>query len=101
YRSTYPIAPFANFQFFSTRAPAPMFTFTNATNFIAKHAFVVMPKAPRKPAATPQMQFAYPLPYGAVLRDGGVQFSVYSKSATGMRLLLYRHVHDREPHKLI
>ena len=78
-------------------------TFTSATNFIARTtaAFVVMPKTPRKPATPPQMQFSYPLPYGAQLRDGGVQFSVYSKSATGMRVLLYRHVHDREPVKLL
>jgi isoamylase len=74
--------------------------FTTATNFLAKHAFVVMPKAARK-SVQPQMQFSYPLPYGAMLRDGGVQFAVYSKSATAMRVLLYRHVHDREPVKLI
>ena len=40
-------------------------------------------------------------PTARMLRDGGVQFSVYSKSATAMRVLLYRHVHDREPVKLI
>src|SRR3954451_20501007 len=74
--------------------------FTTATNFLARHAFVVMPKASRNPVL-PQMQFSYPLPYGANIRDGGVQFSVYSKSATAMRVLLYRHVHDREPHQLI
>ena len=68
--------------------------FTTATNFLAKHAFVVMPKAARKPVQ-PQMQFSYPLPYGAMLRDGGVQFAVYSKSATAMRVLLYRHVQLR------
>ena len=81
-----------------------MFTpFTSATNFLARTtaAFVVMPKTPRKPATPPQMQFTYPLPYGANVRDGGVQFSVYSKSATAMRVLLYRHVHDREPVKLL
>jgi glycogen operon protein len=75
-------------------------TFTSATSFLARTAFVVMPKTPRK-TVSPQLQFSYPLPYGAVIRDGGVQFSVYSKSATAMRVLLYRHVHDREPHKLI
>lgn len=79
--------------------------FTTATNFLARNiftrqAFVVMPKTTRKPAQ-PQLQFSYPLPYGAVLRDGGVQFVVYSKSATAMRVLLYRHVHDREPARLI
>ncbi len=75
-------------------------TFTSATSFLARTAFVVMPKTPRNPA-TPQLQFNYPLPYGAVLRDGGVQFSVFSKSATAMRVLLYEGVQDREPNKLI
>ena len=31
----------------------------------------------------------YPLPYGAILHEGGVQFVVFSRSATAMRLLLY------------
>jgi glycogen operon protein len=74
--------------------------FTTATNFIARHAFVVMPKTIRK-TPQPQLQFNYPLPYGAVLRDGGVQFVVYSRSATAMRVLLYDHVNDREPTRLI
>ncbi|MFO0789803.1 MAG: glycogen debranching protein GlgX [Pirellulales bacterium] len=60
-----------------------------------------MPKASRKPTPPPPAQFSYPLPYGAVLRDGGVQFVVYSKSATAMRVLLYHRVTDRDPHKLI
>ncbi|MEM9659927.1 MAG: glycogen debranching enzyme, partial [Planctomycetota bacterium] len=47
------------------------------------------------------MQFRYPLPYGAILQDDGVQFSVYSKSATAMRVLLYRRVSDREPFRTI
>ncbi len=74
--------------------------FTTATNFFARHASVVMPKAVRKPSL-PHLQFNYPLPYGAVLRDGGVQFVVYSKSATAMRVLLYQRVTDREPVRLI
>ena len=74
--------------------------FTTATNFIARHAFVVMPKAARKPSPPP-MQFSYPLPYGANLRDGGVQFSVYSRSATAMRVLLYQRVIDRDPVRVI
>ena len=50
--------------------------FTTATSFLARHivartAFVVMPKQARKPLQ-PHLQFGYPLPYGAVLRDGGV-----------------------------
>ncbi|HEX3600849.1 MAG TPA: glycogen debranching protein GlgX [Lacipirellulaceae bacterium] len=59
-----------------------------------------MPKTARKPSPPP-MQFNYPLPYGAVLRDGGVQFAVYSKSATAMRVLLYQRVTDRDPVKQI
>lgn len=74
--------------------------FSTATNFFARHAFVVMPKTARKPQP-PQMQFSYPLPYGAVLRDGGVQFVVYSRSATAMRVLLYQRVADREPSRII
>ncbi len=49
----------------------------------------------------PTMQFSYPLPYGAVLHEDGVQFVVYSKSATAMRVLLYNEVCDREPARLI
>jgi glycogen operon protein len=58
-----------------------------------------MPKTARK--NPPQLQFTYPLPYGAVLRDGGVQFVVYSKSATAMRVLLYEKVNDRDPQELV
>ena len=79
--------------------------FTTATNFLARnifarHAFVVMPKTTRK-TAQPHLQFSYPLPYGAVLRDGGVQFVVYSRSATAMRVLLYQRVNDREPARIV
>jgi glycogen operon protein len=37
------------------------------------------------------------LPYGAMVQEGGTQFTVYSRSATGMRLLLYDALGDREP----
>jgi glycogen operon protein len=47
------------------------------------------------------MQFRYPLPYGAIVQDGGVRFVVYSKSATAMRILLYRRVSDRDPYRTI
>jgi glycogen operon protein len=47
------------------------------------------------------MQFRYPLPYGAILQDGGVQFVVYSRSATAMRVLLYRRVTDRDPYRVV
>ena len=63
----------------------------------------------------PPLQFSYPLPYGAVLHDGpaatnggqtpqpaaGVQFVVYSRSATAMRVLLYDAVDDPEPSEVI
>ncbi len=72
---------------------------------------------PRKPRSTgrrsharkalPPLQFSFPLPYGAVLqegagrRTGGVQFVVYSHSATAMRVLLYDGVGDRDPAEAI
>jgi glycogen operon protein len=43
------------------------------------------------------LQFTHPLPYGAILHDHGVQFVVFSRSATSMRVLLYDHVESREP----
>ncbi|GAA5505038.1 glycogen debranching protein GlgX [Novipirellula caenicola] len=49
----------------------------------------------------PDQQFAYQAPYGATLQDTGVQFSVFSRSATAMRLLLYNKVNDREPSEVI
>jgi len=49
----------------------------------------------------PALQFHYVLPYGAVIHDGGVQFSVFSRSATSMRLLLYNQVDDTEPDEII
>ncbi|MEE2935605.1 MAG: glycogen debranching protein GlgX [Planctomycetota bacterium] len=49
----------------------------------------------------PTLQFAYQPPFGAKLQDTGVQFSVFSRSATTMRLLLYNKVSDREPAEVI
>jgi glycogen operon protein len=55
----------------------------------------------------PPLQFSHPLPYGAVLHDSfgqrerGVQFIVYSRSATAMRVLLYDGVDDPEPAEVI
>jgi len=43
------------------------------------------------------LQFTHPLPFGAIPTDGGVQFVVFSRSATEMRLLLYDNVEDPEP----
>ena len=47
------------------------------------------------------LQFTHPLPYGAILHDGGVQFVVFSRSATAMRVLLYEDVDDPEPAEII
>jgi isoamylase len=74
-----------------------------------------MPPRKSKPAAQrtharkplPPLQFSYPLPYGAVLHErvgrnkGGVQFVVYSHSATAMRVLLFDGVDDPEPAEII
>ncbi len=49
----------------------------------------------------PKLQFQHILPYGAVLHDSGVQFVVFSRNATEMRLLLYDDVNDREPAEVI
>jgi len=51
-----------------------------------------------RPAA---LRFAHPLPYGAITHDGGVQFVVFSRSATSMRVLLYRKTNDPEPAEII
>ena len=67
------------------------------------------PKRPARPTrpALPPLQFNFPLPYGAILEPngpggvGGVQFVVYSRSATAMRVLLYDSVADREPSEVI
>ena len=47
------------------------------------------------------LQFTHSLPYGAILREGGVQFVVFSRSAVSMRVLLYNDVEDREPAEII
>ncbi len=48
-----------------------------------------------------ELRFAHPLPYGAIVHDGGVQFVVFSRSAHAMRVLLYNKVRDREPADII
>ncbi len=53
----------------------------------------------RKPL--PTLQFSQALPYGAILHDKGVQFAVYSRSATAMRVLLYDSVEATEPSEVI
>ena len=49
----------------------------------------------------PELQFAYKLPYGAIVNERGVQFVVFSRSATAMHLLLYDKVDDLEPAEVI
>jgi isoamylase len=49
----------------------------------------------------PALQFAHPLPYGAIVHDGGVQFVIFSRSATSMRVLLYDRVGDPEPSHIV
>ncbi len=49
----------------------------------------------------PKLQFTHMLPYGAVIHDHGVQFVVFSRNATEMRLLLYDNVDDRDPVEII
>jgi isoamylase len=53
------------------------------------------------PSTHNYMQFHYPLPYGAILQEAGVQFVVYSRSATAMRVLLYKRISDREPYRVV
>ena len=49
----------------------------------------------------PSLKFTHPLAYGAILHDDGVQFVVFSRSATAMRVLLYNNVADPEPSEII
>lgn len=49
----------------------------------------------------PELQFTYQLPFGAIAKEGGVQFSVFSRNATSMSLLLYSRPSDREPAEVI
>jgi isoamylase len=49
----------------------------------------------------PALQFTQPLPYGAILHEDGVQFVVFSRSATAMKLLLYDRIDNRDPVEII
>ena len=49
----------------------------------------------------PALHFTHPLPYGAVVHADGVQFVIFSRSATAMRVLLYQRVTDRDPTDII
>ena len=46
---------------------------------------------------SPLFRFSYQLPFGAILHEGGVQFSVVSRMATSMKLLLYDKPEDPDP----
>ncbi len=50
---------------------------------------------------SPELQFRHVLPYGALIHDRGVQFVVFSRSATSMKLLLYDRVEDADPTDVI
>ena len=47
------------------------------------------------------LRFVHPLPYGAIVHDGGIQFVVFSRRATAMRVLLYKSVADPDPTDII
>ena len=49
----------------------------------------------------PELQFTHAMPYGAIIHDRGVQFVIFSRSATAMSLLLYNDVDDTEPCEII
>src|SRR5262245_55527868 len=40
-------------------------------------------------------------PLGATIRDGGVNFSLFSRSATGVELLFFNHDDDPQPSRVI
>src|SRR5262245_35922845 len=54
-----------------------------------------------RPHTHPALQFSQPLPFGAIVHDRGVQFVVFSRSATAMRLLLYDRPTDSDPTEVI
>ncbi len=45
--------------------------------------------------------FTHPLPYGAIIHDGGVQFVVFSRRAAAMRVLLYDSLEAAEPAEVV
>ncbi|HUT09509.1 MAG TPA: glycogen debranching protein GlgX [Thermoguttaceae bacterium] len=47
------------------------------------------------------LRFDHPLPYGALVHDGGVQFVVFSRRAYAMRVLLYNKTSNPEPAEII
>lgn len=55
----------------------------------------------RMQTQTQQMQFTHTVPYGAIPNEEGVQFLVFSRNATRLDLLLYDHVEDPEPSRVV
>ncbi len=53
----------------------------------------------RRQTNEPTISKSHPL--GAAMRPGGVNFSLYSKSATRVELLLFNHVDDAVPNRII
>lgn len=49
----------------------------------------------------PVQMFGYHIPYGATIRGNGVHFSVFSRSAQSMKLLLYQSPEDIDPSDII
>lgn len=56
----------------------------------------VTPRAPRTPEHTGRSS-----PIGATVLRGGVNFSVFSRGATGVELLLFDHEDDSQPERVI
>src|SRR5215470_9746896 len=52
-------------------------------------------------SARPRTDVGAPAPLGATITPDGVAFSVYSKDASGLDLLLFDHVDDRIPGRVI
>ena len=48
-----------------------------------------------------KLRFTHPLPYGAIIHEGGVQFVVFSRRAMAMRVLLYDAPGEPEPAEII
>ncbi len=48
-----------------------------------------------------ELQFRHSLPFGPIVRPDGVQFVVYSRNATALRILLYDRPDAKKPSKII
>lgn len=55
----------------------------------------------RRPAARPQVTSGRSSPIGATVVDGGVNFSVFSRNASGVDLLLFDREDDPRPERVI